>query len=621
MTRARFLAAWLVLALIKLALVASLPLFGDEAFYWWESRHLAWSYSDLPPLTAWMIAVGTGLLSGETGVRLPFLLLSLLLPWQVVWLSRRWHGTGPWQWWSGLLALVMPLSALLGILAVPDVALAVISLAAVTALASALEDGRVRQWLWLGACLALGLLCHYRFAVLLPALAWVLLASRDGRAALAGRGPWLAALVAGAGLLPLLWFNWSHQFSGLRFQFVDRHPWSWQWQGLWQLPEQLLMVSPLLLLLLAWATGRGLARCRHAGAGSAAGRLDQVVIPVAVIVWLLFIGLGFFADGERFRWHWPLPAYLLLLPLLGREMDQLQSRLRQATVAMAMLVTAAVLGWLLATLMPDRAGLFTDGKRYPANFAGWREAADWLERETLPGAIVVDNFMLAANLAFYLPASQERLRVLDDRRNVRHGRATQLAIWGVDEAALAAGPQQPGWLVVEETARRFSDRWVWYQELCRRFDHLELDQVLSLHGDRKRFVRWRHQGYRVQDQCNQPQALPPLGWIEVADGAGKLRRGQPLTVTGWALQPGLGIDQVRVAINGVEVASGPRHLQAGWPADHWPDAADPAGNRLGFRFQIDSSGLAPGRHQVQVSVVRGDGRLWPLATRTIVLRR
>lgn len=624
MSRSRFVAAWLVLALLKLALVASLPLFGDEAFYWWEGEHLAWSYSDLPPLTAWMIAAGSALLPGELGVRLLFLVLSCLLPWQVVWLSRRWHGPGPWQWWAGLLALVMPLSALLGILGVPDVALAGITVLAVVALADALAEGGRRQWLWLGACLALGLLCHYRFAVVLAALAWVVLATSAGRAALASPGPWLAGLVAAAGLLPLMWFNWTHQFSGLRFQFVDRHPWAWQWQGLWQLPEQLLVASPLLLILLARATARHLASGRPDAAGGRPADIGQVVVPMAVAIWLLFIGLGFFADGERFRWHWPLPAYLLLLPLLARELVGRHRRWRQATVASAALVSLLLAGWLVAALVPERAGPWAQGKRYPANFAGWRESARWLGRQALPKVIVVDNFMLAANLAFYLPESRGRLWVLDDARNVRHGRATQLAIWGVDESALAARPAQPGWLVVEETARRFSDRWAWYQELCRRFAGLELAGELSLHGGRKRFVRWHHQGYRPRKECTQPAALPPLGWFEAGAragaGGGPLRRGDPLAVTGWAVQPGLGIDQVQVAINGVPVATGARGLESGWAPEHWGETGDPAGTRLGFRFDLETADLAPGRHRIQVKVVRGDGRSWPLPETTIHLR-
>jgi hypothetical protein len=50
--------AFVALFLVKLMLVARLSPFGDEAFYWQESRHLAWGYSDLPPLTAWLIPLG-----------------------------------------------------------------------------------------------------------------------------------------------------------------------------------------------------------------------------------------------------------------------------------------------------------------------------------------------------------------------------------------------------------------------------------------------------------------------------------------------------------------------------------------------------------------------------------
>jgi len=51
-----FWVAWTVLLVIKLALAATLAPFGDEAWYWQESRHLALGYSDLPPATAWLDA-------------------------------------------------------------------------------------------------------------------------------------------------------------------------------------------------------------------------------------------------------------------------------------------------------------------------------------------------------------------------------------------------------------------------------------------------------------------------------------------------------------------------------------------------------------------------------------
>ena len=56
--RVKFVALWAVLSLAKMALAMRLPLMVDEAFYAWESRHLAWAYSDLPGLTAWLIGLG-----------------------------------------------------------------------------------------------------------------------------------------------------------------------------------------------------------------------------------------------------------------------------------------------------------------------------------------------------------------------------------------------------------------------------------------------------------------------------------------------------------------------------------------------------------------------------------
>src|SRR3546814_6972205 len=56
--RVIFIALWAGVSLLKVAMASRLPLFVDEAFYWQESRHLLWAYSDLPGLTAWLIRLG-----------------------------------------------------------------------------------------------------------------------------------------------------------------------------------------------------------------------------------------------------------------------------------------------------------------------------------------------------------------------------------------------------------------------------------------------------------------------------------------------------------------------------------------------------------------------------------
>lgn len=600
MDRRAFLIAWSLLALAKLLLAVALPLFGDEAFYAWEARHPAWSYSDLPPLTAWLVAVGRALLPGEGGVRLLFLALGLALPWQLrAWAARR-HGEAA-GWRAGWLALLVPGAAALGVLALPDVPLAVVSVAAAAAFQRALDDGRARRWLALGALLAVGLLCHYRFGLVLVALAIATCLLPAGRASLRGPGPWLAALVAAAGLLPLLAFNFDNDLAGLRFQVLDRHPWQWQASAWLQPLEQALLAGPVLAALLLAAGWRA------ARAPASAGQVPAVL---ALAMLALVLVLGAFADDQRFRWHWPLPAWLWLLPVLAAAWPSWRRWPRRAAVASSALLVAAVLAWLAAAAMPGRAAQWLDAKRFPANFTGWREAAAWIAPIAAQGGVLVaDNFMLAAALDFYLPAGRRGpLFVLDDPANAFHGRAAQLAIWGADEPALAAHGG-PGVLLAEETARRFSDRHAWYRDLCARLDGLQLDGQLLLHGGRKRFVRWRFAGLDADAGCRQPAALPPLGWFELP---ARLDAGSDLAGFGWVVQAGLGIEVVEVLVDGRPVARLPRTVEVTWPRERWGEVGDPAGDRVGVELRIPAQALPPGRRTIRLVAVRSDGLRWPL---------
>src|SRR5579859_1263548 len=117
--RAAFWVAWTVVLGAKFLLAAHLAPFGDEAWYWQESRQPDWGYSDLPPATAWLIALGEALCGhGTLGLRLPFLLLGALLPLSVVRLGTRCFGAAA-GWQAGLLSLAFPLTATLGLFALP----------------------------------------------------------------------------------------------------------------------------------------------------------------------------------------------------------------------------------------------------------------------------------------------------------------------------------------------------------------------------------------------------------------------------------------------------------------------------------------------------------------------
>ena len=80
-----FIGTWLAVCAVKVLVASRLPLFVDEAFYWQEGRHLAWAYSDLPGLTAWLARVGDMLAAGNVlALRLPFLLIAAAVPWLMV---------------------------------------------------------------------------------------------------------------------------------------------------------------------------------------------------------------------------------------------------------------------------------------------------------------------------------------------------------------------------------------------------------------------------------------------------------------------------------------------------------------------------------------------------------
>src|SRR5690349_3492201 len=107
--RTAFWVCWTAVLVGKLVLAAALAPFGDEAWYWQESRHLALAYSHLPPGTAVLIRIGEAAFGhGVLAMRAAFLMLGALLPLPVMRLARRLFGDAA-GWGAGLLALGLPL--------------------------------------------------------------------------------------------------------------------------------------------------------------------------------------------------------------------------------------------------------------------------------------------------------------------------------------------------------------------------------------------------------------------------------------------------------------------------------------------------------------------------------
>lgn len=592
-----FWSLWFVLLLLKLWLAQRLPLFGDEAWYWLEGQHLDWAYSDLPPLTAWLVRFGVETAGPSVlGVRWPFLALAQAVPLLLRAAATRRFGRMEGDL-AGVLALLLPLLGGAGFLALPDVPLTfafALCLLAGLRLVQAVDGPGVA---WLAAGLVLGALSHYRFAPLAGAGLLGLLLESGGRRALRDWRVWAALFAGLLAWTPLLVWNLAHANAGLAFQLAERHPWSLHAEGAWLPLAQLLVVSPLLLLLLLATLARAWRGWRAAEPGS--GLLFATsAVPLAG-----YVLLGFFADRERVTFHWLLQAWLPLLVAAPVAWREWRPAWRRAAVLFAVLCQSVILGYACVASLPVLRADWADSRWYPDNFAGWHEIASELQSrvDVVAGRteLVADNFMLGAQLAFAL--QRPGLRVLDHPLNHKHGRAAQLALWQAKRPA-GGGLDGAVLLVMEDTALPLRARLAHYRRRCAELRGWSDAGQLAVDHGRKRFLL-----FALEPVGSATCVLPAMAWIDAPlPGATSPAL---LDVAGWAFKDGAGIAQVEITLDGRVVAPARYGLPAPHVADYWRGTTDTAHPDVGFHARVDLSDVAPGAHWLGLRLRGRDGEV------------
>lgn len=592
-----FVASWCVLLLAKAVLATRLPLFVDEAFYWQEGRHLSWAYSDLPGLTAWLIRLGTTL-GGDhlLAVRAPFLLIAAWVPWIVVRIAMR-EGDARLAWQAGTFALVLPLLGSLGALALPDAPMALATVLCVDAAARMFRGVSHEAALQLAFGLAIGALSHYRFIAVIGVGGLVLLALPQGRVVLRDARTWIALAFGAAAWAPLLAWNLDNAEAGLRFQLVDRHPWALHGDGVWFVAQQALLVTPLLFAAMA------IAAWRSRGDGVATRRL---LAALGGLVVLGFFALGFFADTERVSFHWPLPGYLALLPLVPAVVAGWPRLLRVATWLLAIAGLVAGLAYVVAVSTPSTRALAAGTKWYPSNFAGWETLAAEVEARlaTLPDdtVLVADNFKIGAELGFAL--GRPDIRVLAHPLNVFHGRAPQLRLWNLETVRHAELEGRPALLVIGATDVKFSALVAHYQDLCARFGALPPPHAVNVDHGSQRFLLVA----LPRRDAPAPGCTTPVVAHLDAPLPGARVDGTSLRVEGWAIKDGVGVSRVHVTVDGERVADAGYGIPNGFVQTFFEGrSTDPRHPDVGLRADIDLQSLAPGRHWLGLEIEGVDG--------------
>lgn len=332
--------------ILRLVMAAGLGLGIDESYMVAAGRTLSLGYFDHPP-ASWWLAWGAAHLMGSEApivVRLPFLLLFSLTTWLIYRLTARLHGPRAGVW----AALGLCVSPVFGFTAgswvLPDgpllCALSGAGLCLVQALDHEGTKSAWRWWLGAGLCAGLALFSKYSAGLTLAGALIGLLTLKQGRRALAGPAPWVAAALALAIFAPVLSWNATHGWASFAFQggraaAVKLHPFG----PLVVLAGEALFVLPWLWLPMIVEFARSLAR-------GPAGRRDWLLCCLAAPPIILFVAIAFWSP--RVLFHWAAPGYLFLFPLLGRELAALQatgSRLpRRLLAPSAALIALACLG-------------------------------------------------------------------------------------------------------------------------------------------------------------------------------------------------------------------------------------------------------------------------------------
>ncbi len=416
----------IAVTLFRFWYATQLELIGDEAYYWYCSKHLDWSFFDKGPGAAVTIWLGTHLF-GDTvfGVRFFAVLLSAATGMALFALARMLFSQRA-ACWTLLLALFMPLYAVGSILMTIDPlsiffwTLAAISFWKATASFKA-GFKEVFFWILTGTFVGLGMLAKYTNLIELLCFAIFCCWNREERRQWKRPHFYLMLATTLCFALPMVIWNIQHQGIGL-VHLIHRgdldHSWSIKpGELLTFLGAQAGVISPLFFLGMVVSVFWPQCDQKHE---KATCYLRSLFIP-------LFAFYSFLSLNKAAEPNWTAPCYIAGMVLLAGNWPVLQQRWALAKkwiVAALMIATFETVmlhnTWWLH--MPVPAVLQTSknpvvqklveaylnvGAVDPLDRArGWESLAQHaleLSKKYKTDFFISDNYQMASLLSFYLP--------------------------------------------------------------------------------------------------------------------------------------------------------------------------------------------------------------------------
>ncbi len=383
----------------------------DEALYWLQSKHHDLSYYSKPPLTAYTQLVGTWLWGdNDFGVRFFSPVLSAITGFICLRFSAR-VISARLGFVLVLVANTMPLLAVGSTLMTIDPLSVLFWTAAMISGWSAIQpDGAVRHWLQVGLWLGLGFLSKYTEIVQL--LCWVVffVLWKPARVHLRRPGPYLALLLNIVIALPVLIWNWQHNWVTVthvlaggdfdrKFTLSTQHFFEF-------IGSELGLLNPVYFTGMIWAA---IAFWRTRPRDPRMVYFFSMGTPL-VLVYLL----QSFHAGVLPNWIAPAVLPLSFLMVLYWDAYRLQIPVRNAfraalavgLMAMIVLTDTDVIGALTGHYLPMSINPLrrVRGWREMARIAG--EARQDLLKEGKPVFFICPDYAAASEMTFYLPEAR-----------------------------------------------------------------------------------------------------------------------------------------------------------------------------------------------------------------------
>ncbi|CAN5395491.1 glycosyltransferase family 39 protein [soil metagenome] len=441
------------------------PLTAEEAQYWTWSRALDWSYYSKPPGIALLIKAFT-LVFGNTVIAIRFAAVACSVGTAIVaWrFARDLGASAATATLAVLLIQIIPLFAIGALILTTDSPLLFFWALSCWLFYRAIKSSRAHYWWWLAIAYGLGTLSKYAMIYFIPCAALFFAFTPEARRVLRTKEPWLALVVGHLFYLPIIFWNWRHEWISFRHvagqtKVGDGFRIDISAFGDF-LGGQALVISPLIFVAMAYYCWRAARTWR---ARESETRL-LLSFSVPIVLALLLKSLQGNVEA-----NWTGPAYFTGAVFLALEIARTYRTRKEAGISTTtpVVYTCAAVGLCIVGLAiaHDRT-IFESiekssakaGFPIPANadpiyhMIGWDDLGKEVSaaRSKMPRPdqtfIVTRTYQIASELAFYADGQPRTYNVNVGRR------MNQYDVWGGEEALA-------GWdaiYVTDETGKKLT---------------------------------------------------------------------------------------------------------------------------------------------------------------------